>query len=118
MRKYLYWSKNQNTYFLVEIWSLTNNCWAMCCNPVFDKRLIDQFNAVRVEFIVFENREVHSHRSIDLNLNKTGGYNLTAEIYNLVRNAKGIVKDFLRVDDDTLGRIDPKILVDKLPVYT
>ena len=75
--------------------------------------LVDEVDTLGIGFVVDKDRKIHSHSSIDLSFNKSRRNNLATEIYDLIRHSKIIVEDFLRVNDDAAGRVDPEILVEK-----
>lgn len=99
-------------YVLVDFWSLTCEGWTISGDAVLDKSVIDEFDTFSVTFVCLGNRKVHSHCSVDLNVDKSRSKDLAAEIHNSIWHAELIVKHLLRIDDDALGRVDPKILLD------
>jgi len=103
-------------YILVDFWSLTCEGRTIRRDAVLDKSAIDEFDTFSVSFACLGNRKVHSHCSVDLNVDISRSKDLAAEIYDSIWHTELIVKHLLRVDDDALGRVDPQVLLDQLSI--
>lgn len=74
-------------YVLVEVGSLTCEGWTVSGDAILDKGAIDDFETFSVAFVGTRNREIHSHCSIDLNVDKPRRKDFAAEIHNSIWHA-------------------------------
>src|SRR5271170_2703188 len=95
---------------------LTCKSWTIRGDAVFDKSFIDEFDTLGITIIVRRDREIHSHSSVNLNINKSRRNNLAAEIDDTIWHRKVVVENFLRIDNDTFSRVNPKILFYQNPI--
>ena len=106
----------QGTYLFVDIWALTCDRGAVGRNAVFNKGFVDELDAFSIGLVVGDDRKIHSHCAVDLDIDEAGRNDLATEIEDLVRHPKLVIEDLLRIDDDAGLGFNPEISVYQLAI--